>query len=115
MNAAGNVARGVTFLSFKGRILTSVLPFFFAPLMWRGFYEIVVLLMSKDPAEPRDRSYQNSLYEEDQKKVDEFIKTGINSVERKPFRPMRLLVLLVVVVVGLSLFSQFLARWAGIY
>ncbi len=71
--------------------------------------------MSKDSTEPQDRSFQNSLYEEDQKKVDEFTSTGINSVERKPFRPMRLLLLLVVVVFGLSVFSQFLARWAGVY
>jgi hypothetical protein len=47
--------------------------------------------------------------------VDEFVKRGINSVERKPFRPMRLLILLIVVVMSLSILSQFLARWAGVY
>jgi hypothetical protein len=70
--------------------------------------------MNQDHPE-QDRSYQNTLYPEDQKKVDEFLKRGINSVERKPFRPGRLLVMLVVVVLGLSIFSQWLARWAGIY
>mgnify|MGYP001824169286 FL=1 len=62
-----------------------------------------------------DKSYQNRLYPEDQRKVDEFVKRGVNSVERKPFRPMRLLLILIVAVVSLSILSQFLARWAGIY
>lgn len=65
--------------------------------------------------EERDKSYQNRLYPEDQQKVDEFIKRGINSVERKPFRPLRLLFLLVAIVLGLSILSQLLARIAGIY
>ncbi len=63
----------------------------------------------------KDRSYENNLYPEDQQKVDEFLKRGVNSVERKPFRPGRLLIMLIVVVAGLSVFSQWLARWAGIY
>jgi len=66
-------------------------------------------------AEKRDRSYDNRLYPEDQKKVDEFVKRGVNSVERKPFKPMRLMIGLIVVVVVLSIFSQWLARWAGVY
>jgi Protein of unknown function (DUF3094) len=70
--------------------------------------------MTQDPNQ-QDRSHQNSLYPEDQEKVDAFLKRGVNSVERKPFRPGRLLIMLVVVVLGLSLFSQWLARWAGIY
>ena len=70
--------------------------------------------MTQDQAEP-DRSHENSLYPEDQEKVDEFLKRGVNSVERKPFRPGRLLIMLVVVVMGLSIFSQWLARWAGVY
>jgi len=65
--------------------------------------------------EKTDASYKNRLYPEDQAKVDEFITHGVNSVERKPFRPGRLLVILIAIVFGLSLFSQFLARWAGIY
>ena len=71
--------------------------------------------MSQQTPEDEDRSFQNSLYPEDQKKVDEFVSRGINSVERKPFRPGRLLLILIAVVTGLSLLSQFLVRYAGIY
>jgi hypothetical protein len=71
--------------------------------------------MKNETQEKQDKSYQNRLYPEDQAKVDEFVSRGINSVERKPFRPGRLLIMLIVVVMGLSIFSQFLARWAGVY
>ncbi len=71
--------------------------------------------MTEDNPDKQDRSYQNRLYPEDQAKVDEFVKRGINSVQRKPFRPMRLLLLLIAMVLGLSVLSQFVARWAGIY
>lgn len=66
-------------------------------------------------SEKQDKSHQNRLQPEDQARVDEFIRRGVNSVERKPFRPLRLLVILIFIVMGLSIFSQFLARWAGIY
>ena len=62
-----------------------------------------------------DKSYENRLHPEDQARVDEFIRRGVNSVERKPFRPLRLLIILIAIVLGLSIFSQFLARWAGVY
>ena len=65
--------------------------------------------------EKTDASYQNRLYPEDQAKVDAFVKRGVNSVERKPFRPIRLLLILMVIVFGLSVFSQWLADWAGVY
>jgi hypothetical protein len=52
---------------------------------------------------------------EDQAKVDEFVSTGIHSVERKPFRPLRLLFFLIVVVSSLSVISLILARSAGVY
>ncbi len=71
--------------------------------------------MADDKPEKLDKSYQNRLYPEDQARVDEFLSRGVNSVERKPFRPMRLLIMLIAVVMGLSILSQFLARWAGIY
>ena len=71
--------------------------------------------MSDKQEENLDSSYQNRLYPDDQAKVDEFISRGVNSVERKPFRPMRLLILLMVVVIGLSILRQVLARWSGIY
>ena len=66
-------------------------------------------------SEENDKSYLNRLHPEDQARVDEFIRRGVNSVERKPFRPMRLLLILIAIVTGLSIFSQLLARWAGIY
>ena len=56
-----------------------------------------------DQNQPEDRSHLNSLYPEDQKKVDEFLKRGVNSVERKPFRPGLMIILLII------------ARWSGIY
>ena len=62
-----------------------------------------------------DSQVSDKLHPEDQARVDAFIKRGVNSVERKPFRPLRLLFILVAVVIGLSVLSQLLARWAGIY
>ncbi len=51
---------------------------------------------------------------EDQARVDKFVSTGINSVERKPFRPFRLFLILVALVSSLSVLSVFLARMAGV-
>ena len=61
-----------------------------------------------------DRSFNNTLYPEDQRKVDEFIRRGVNSVERKPFKPVRMMILLMLVVTSLSILAQFLARFAGV-
>ena len=55
------------------------------------------------------------LSEEDQARVDHFIRTGVNATEKKPFRPILLVVLLITVVTGFSLLSQILARMAGVY
>jgi hypothetical protein len=71
--------------------------------------------MTEQTSKNADPSFQNRLYPEDQAKVDTFVSTGVNSVERKPFRPGRLLLVLVVIIFGLSAFSQLLARWAGVY
>jgi hypothetical protein len=71
--------------------------------------------MTENKPDKQDASYKNRLYPEDQEKVDGFVTRGINSVERKPFRPLRLLFMLIAVVMSLSLLSQFLARWAGVY
>jgi hypothetical protein len=68
-----------------------------------------------EPEDEQDTSPQNRLYPEDQAKVDEYVKRGVNSVERKPFKPLRLLILLIAVVMGLSILSQWLAHWAGVY
>lgn len=60
-------------------------------------------------------SLPNKLSPDDQAKVDAFLSRGINAVERKPFRPLRLLVGLVLAVSGLSVLSVWLVRLAGVY
>ncbi len=63
----------------------------------------------------QDRSYENRLYPEDQARVDEFLKRGVNSVERKPFKPFRMILLLIAVVTFFSILSQMIASWSGVY
>ena len=46
---------------------------------------------------------------EDQRRVDEFIHSGYNDVERKPFRPLLLLLFLFIVLLGLSGISYLIA------
>ena len=55
------------------------------------------------------------LSDADQARVDAFLERGVNSVERKPFRPLFLLFLLMAVVASFRLLSQGIAPWAGIY
>lgn len=57
---------------------------------------------------------ENRLYPEDQAKVDEFLKKGVNSVERKPFRPLLLLAVLFVIVSGISFFALTMAEMSGL-
>ena len=71
--------------------------------------------MTSEKPEEQTSKPENRLRPEDQARVDAFIKRGVNAVERKPFRPLRLLLILVGLVIGLSILSQLLARWAGIY
>jgi hypothetical protein len=52
---------------------------------------------------------------EDQAKIDEFCSKGVNSVERRPFKPFRMMLLLIGVTIAFSLLSQAIARWSGIY
>jgi hypothetical protein len=63
----------------------------------------------------QDSSYENRLYPEDQAKVDAFLERGVNAVERKPFKPFRMILLLIAVVTFFSILSQLIASWAGIY
>ncbi|MFV0276286.1 MAG: DUF3094 family protein [Parahaliea sp.] len=70
--------------------------------------------MSEQASESASEPTAPRLYPEDQARVDAFLKRGVNAVERKPFRPLRLLLILMLMVVGLSIFSQMLARLAGI-
>ena len=68
-----------------------------------------------EPESPTDIDLAKKLSDADQAKVDSFLERGVNSVERKPFRPLRLIFLLMAVVAGFSLLSQGIAQWAGIY
>ena len=68
-----------------------------------------------EPDSPTDIDKAKQLSDADQAKVDDFLERGVNSVERKPFRPLRLIFLLMAVVAGFSLLSQGIAQWAGIY
>ena len=68
-----------------------------------------------EPESPTDIDHAKKLSDADQAKVDSFLERGVNSVERKPFRPLRLIFLLMAVVAGFSLLSQGIVQWAGIY
>ena len=54
------------------------------------------------------------LYPDDQKKVDEFIHSNVNSVERSTFKPLRLLAIIIGILVGLTLVSFWVAQSHGI-
>lgn len=56
----------------------------------------------------------NRLYPEDQAKVDAFLRQGVNAVDRKPFRPLRLVLVLLVVVTSFSFLSLYLASTIGL-
>jgi hypothetical protein len=60
-------------------------------------------------------SQERKLFPVDQARGDEYLRTGYNDVERKPFRPLRLLFLLLGVVTGFSALSVAIAHFAGIY
>lgn len=70
--------------------------------------------MSENPANSVS-SDEPRLKPEDQAKVDEFCSKGVNSVERRPFKPFRMMLLLIGVTIAFSLLSQGIARWSGIY
>jgi hypothetical protein len=53
---------------------------------------------------------RDELSPEDQQRVDEVTTTGIHSVERKPFRPIYMMLMLLAVTTALSVLAIFLAR-----
>ena len=71
--------------------------------------------MSSNNEQPEGNDDSPVLSEEDQARVDYVVRTGVNSTDKRPFRPILLLVLLILVVTGFSLLSQALVRWAGVY
>lgn len=58
---------------------------------------------------------ENRLYPEDQARVDGYLREGYNDIERKPFKPMRLMIMLTVIVTAFSVLSVVIARVAGVY
>lgn len=48
---------------------------------------------------------RTELKAEDQRRVDEFVSTGIHSVERKPFRPLVLLLIILAVTTSMTVLS----------
>jgi hypothetical protein len=47
---------------------------------------------------------------DDQRRVEDYLRAPQHQVERRPFRPWLLLVLLIVVVIGLGLLSRLLSH-----
>ena len=68
-----------------------------------------------EPDSPTDIDDAKKLSDADQARVDAFLERGVNSVERKPFKPLFLIFLLMAVVAAFSLLSQGIAQWAGVY
>lgn len=60
-------------------------------------------------------SEDRKLYPEDQARVDEYLRTGYNDVERKPFRPLYMMILLLTVTFSFSGIAVWVAHQAGIY
>ncbi|MFI2811869.1 MULTISPECIES: DUF3094 family protein [Microbulbifer] len=57
---------------------------------------------------------KKKLSDEDQARVDRFLHSGVNETERKPFRPLLLLGVIVGVLTLLSLLSLFIASTKGV-
>tara|TARA_B100001057_G_scaffold472124_1_gene535102 strand:+ start:924 stop:1136 length:213 start_codon:yes stop_codon:yes gene_type:complete len=68
-----------------------------------------------EPDYPTDTDDAKKLSDADQARVDAFLERGVNSVERKPFKPLFLIFLLMAVVAAFSLLSQSIAQWADVY
>jgi len=64
--------------------------------------------------EVKPMSDERKLYPEDQARVDSVLHSGYNDVERKPFRPLYMMIMLNVVVVALLFLSKWIVKSAGI-
>lgn len=64
--------------------------------------------MSHDATKPLTSLHQqsNRLYPEDQVRVDQYLKEGVNEAERSPFRPLRLMAWLTTVILLLGILSR---------
>jgi hypothetical protein len=56
---------------------------------------------------------QKKLSKEDQDRVDTYLQNGFNRSERQPFRPLRLLAVLWVIVSALGFISWYIGKQAG--
>lgn len=54
------------------------------------------------------------LYPEDQAKVDAYLNSSVHKVDRKPFRPLFLLFVLALILLGLSAVALFVAKGHGV-
>ncbi|WP_250461528.1 DUF3094 family protein [Microbulbifer litoralis] len=61
-----------------------------------------------------DDTPAKKLSDEDQARVESYLHSGVNDVERKPFRPWLLLAVIVGVLTLLSLVSVLIARTKGV-
>jgi hypothetical protein len=66
--------------------------------------------MLKPLFQKQDRPVTSRLSPEDQLKVDNYLSAPQHQVERQPFRPWRLLAMVVLVVIGLGVLSRLLSR-----
>ena len=66
-------------------------------------------------SEKRPATQPQQLSDADQARVDGFLERGGNATDRRPFRPILLIFLLMAVVAGFSLLSQGVAKWSGVY
>ncbi|MCK7598911.1 DUF3094 domain-containing protein [Microbulbifer sp. CAU 1566] len=70
--------------------------------------------MSNPESESEFTVPPKKLSAEDQAKVDRYLQRGHNDVDRKPFRPLLLLGIILAVLTLLSLLSLFIARSKGV-
>ncbi len=60
----------------------------------------------QQPHQQQTESYTTRLNETDQKRVDEFTSSGVNSTERPNFRPWLMMLWLAASIIGLGLIAQ---------
>jgi hypothetical protein len=56
---------------------------------------------------------QRKLSDEDKARIEQFLNTPVNQVKRKPFRPLYLLIMLMLVISLLMILSEYLASLIG--
>ena len=62
----------------------------------------------------KERKISSQLTDEDQEKVDRYLRASIHQVDRKPFRPWLLLGVILAVMTVLSVFSYVIASLHGV-